>query len=96
MSVTDKRVRKKRRWGKVFEYTSYERSLLVGNEYSEMLKELEADFTKRKSLLTTPQELAVKRDIRVSTAKRLLEDLVEKNLLKKVHQNRRVRVYIKA
>ncbi|MHA1213798.1 MAG: hypothetical protein ACTSR2_05770 [Candidatus Hodarchaeales archaeon] len=96
MSVTDKRVRKKRRWGKVFEYTSYERSLLVGNEYEQMLKELEAEFAKRKSVMITPQELAVKRDIRVSTAKRLLEDLVGKNIIKKVHQNRRIRVYVKA
>ncbi|MCK4849387.1 MAG: hypothetical protein KAT16_10190 [Candidatus Heimdallarchaeota archaeon] len=97
MSISEKRTKKKRRWGKVFEYTSYERSLLVGDEYNDLLKELVADYEKRKSIVVTPQELAAKRDIRVSVAKQLLNDLEEKNkLLKKALTNKRVTVYVKA
>lgn len=97
MSTTEKRTKKKRRWGKVFEYTSYERSLLVGDEYNDLLKELVAEYGKRKSIVVTPQELAAKKDIRVSVAKQLLTDLEEKkNLLKKAFSNRRLTVYVKA
>jgi ribosomal protein S25 len=96
MSISDKRVRKKRRWGKVFEYTSYERSLLVGDEYDSMLKDLTTEYDKRKSIVVTPQEIAARNDIRVSVAKRLLSDLEEKKVLKKAFSNRRISVYVKA
>jgi len=97
MSTTEKRTKKKRRWGKVFEYTSYERSLLVGDEYDALLKELIAEYGKRKSIVVTPQELAAKKDIRVSVAKQLLNDMEEKNqLLKKSFSNKRLTVYVKA
>ena len=96
MSISDRRVRKKRRWGKIFEYTSYERSLLVGDEYDETLKELTEEYQKRKSIVITAQEIASKRDIRVSIAKRLLSDLEEKKILKKEFSNRRIAVYTKA
>jgi ribosomal protein S25 len=96
MGISEKRTRKKRRWGKIFEYSIYERALLVGDEYKELLKELEEDFLKRKALVVTPQEIAAKRDIRVSVAKQLLEDLEEKTILKKVFSNRRLKVYTKA
>ncbi|MFX0052205.1 MAG: hypothetical protein ACFE8U_13050 [Candidatus Hermodarchaeota archaeon] len=96
MSTTDKKVRKKRRWGKIFEYTSYERPLLVGEAYKELLDELEEDYSKRKNLVVTPQEISAKRDIRVSVAKQLLADLEEKKVLKKAVSNRRTQVYVKA
>ena len=96
LSITDKKVRKKRRWGKIFEYTSYKRPLPVGEAYKELLDDLEKDYSKRKNLVITPQEIAAKRDIRVSVAKRLLADLEEKNILKKAVSNRRTLVYIKA
>ena len=97
MSTSEKRTKKKRRWGKVFEYTSYERSLLIGSEYDDLLKELAAEYEKRKTLVVTPQELAAKRDIRVSVAKQLLNDLEEKNkLIKKSFKNKRLTVYVKA
>lgn len=96
MSISDKRTRKKRRWGRIFEYTSYERSLLVGDEYKELLKELEEDYSKRKTVVVTPQEIAAKRDIRVSVAKQLLDDLEEKTILKKILSNRRLKIYTKA
>ncbi|UCE12427.1 MAG: hypothetical protein JSV04_09540 [Candidatus Heimdallarchaeota archaeon] len=95
MSVSEKRVRKKRRWGKIFEYSSYERNYPVGDEYMGLLKELEEDYSKRKTVVVTPQEIASKRDIRVSVAKQLLEDLEEKKVLKKAVSNRRLRVYVK-
>ena len=95
LSTMDKKVRKKRRWGKIFEYTSYEKNLLVGDEYKALLQELEKEYSKRKSIVITPQEIAARRDIRVSVAKRLLEDLEEKDILKKEFSNRRVRVYTK-
>jgi ribosomal protein S25 len=96
LSFSDKRVRKKRRWGKIFEYSSYERNLVVGDDYKELLKELEEEYSKRKSIVVTPQEIAAKRDIRVSVAKQLLEDLEEKNILKTTLSNKRLKVYIKA
>ena len=96
MSVSDKKMRKKRRWGKIFEYSSYERSLVVGDDYKDLLKELEEEYSKRKSIVITAQEIAAKRDIRVSVAKRLLEDLEEKNIIKPTISNKRLRVYIKA
>ncbi len=95
MSITDKRTRKKRRWGKIFEYSSYERKLLVGDEYKEVLKELEEDYKKRKKMVVTPQEIAAQRDIRVSVAKQLLDDLEEKKIVKQVSSNRRLKVYVK-
>ena len=66
-------------------------------DYDNLLKELAADYEKRKSIVVTPQELAAKRDIRVSVAKQLLNDLEEKKeLLKKSFSNKRVTVYVKA
>ncbi|MFX1507958.1 MAG: hypothetical protein ACFFDC_17865 [Promethearchaeota archaeon] len=96
MSVSDKKVRKKRRWGKIFEYSSYERNLVVGDGYKELLKELEEEYSKRKTIVITAQEVAAKRDIRVSVAKRLLEDLEEKDILKPTISNKRLKVYTKA
>jgi ribosomal protein S25 len=95
MSHIDKRTRKKRRWGRVFEYSSYERQLVVGEEYKELVKELSEEYTKRKTVVVTPQEIASKRDIRVSVAKRLLSELVEKQILKLSFSNRRLCVYEK-
>lgn len=95
MSHIDKRTRKKRRWGRVFEYSSYERSLVVGDEYQALVKELTEEYTKRKSVVVTPQEIASKRDIRVSVAKRLLSEMVEKQILKLSFKNRRLCVYEK-
>jgi len=95
MSITDKKVRKKRRWGKIFEYSSYERNLIVGDEYEALLKELEDEYSKKKSIVVTAQEIATKRDIRVSVAKQLLEDLEEKNILKPTIANKRFKVYTK-
>ncbi|MFX1284372.1 MAG: hypothetical protein ACFFB5_11990 [Promethearchaeota archaeon] len=95
MGLSEKRVRKKRRWGKIFEYSSYERSLLVGDDYEKIFKELEKDYSKRKTVVVTPQEIAAKQDIRVSAAKQLLEELEEKKILKKAVSNRRLKVYVK-
>jgi ribosomal protein S25 len=97
MSTGEKRTKKKRRWGKVFEYTSYERSLLVGDEYNALFKEIVTEYEKRKTIVVTPQELAAKHDIRVSVAKQILTDLEEKNqLIKKSFSNKRLTVYVKA
>ena len=96
MSVIDKKVRKKRRWGKVFEYNSYERLLPVGKEYEDILNELVKEYSKKKSILVTPQEIAAKRDIRVSVAKHLLDDLTEKKILKQEHSFKRLKIYTRA
>lgn len=96
MSFGERRTKKKRRWGKVFEYSSFERSLLVSDEYKTVLDELTEEYTKRKSIVITAQELAAKRDIRVSIAKRLLSDLEEKKILQKSLSNKRIAVYTKA
>ncbi|MHA2225120.1 MAG: hypothetical protein ACXAC8_07940 [Candidatus Hodarchaeales archaeon] len=96
MSFTDKRVKKKRRWGKVFEYSSYERSLPVDEDYTQLLKELEDEYSKKKTgVVVTAQDIAVKHDIRVSIAKRILTDLEEKKILNEAFSNRRLKVYVK-
>jgi ribosomal protein S25 len=96
LAYTDKRVKKKRRWGKVFEYQSYERSLPVGKDYEEKLSQIEEDFTKRKNFVVTAPDIAARLDIRVSVAQNLLDDLEEKNIIKKSISSRRLKVYVKA
>lgn len=94
LSLQDKRTRKKKRWGKTIEYTSYERALVISDDYDKMLKELRDDYSKRKSLLViTPQELAGKKDIRVSVARNMLEDLEKEGILKTALKSSRVKVF---
>ena len=95
LAYTDKKTKKKRRWGKIFEYTSFERALLVGEEYEAKLAEIEADITKRKNLVVTAADFASRHDIRVSAAQNLLNDLEEKKILKKALSSRRLKVYVK-
>lgn len=96
LAYTDKKVKKKRRWGKIFEYTSYQRTLPVGKDYEEKLAQLEQDFVKRKNFVVTAPEIATRLDIRVSVAQNMLDDLEEKNILKKGISSRRLKAYVKA
>lgn len=95
MAYTDKKVKKKRRWGKVFEYTSFQRSLPVGEEYEAKLAQLEQDIAKRKNLVMTAPDIATRLDIRVSAAQNLLNDLEERKILKKAISSQRLKVYVK-
>ena len=50
---------------------------------------------KKTGAVVTAQDIAVKHDIRVSIAKRILTDLEEKNILNEAFSNRRLKVYVK-
>ena len=82
------KVRKKRKWGKIFEYTSHTRQLLLD---SENRATIEDDILKMR--VVTPSAVASKYDIRVSTAKRLLEKLHQRAQLRLVVDTRRLKVY---
>ena len=82
------KVRKKRKWGKIFEYTSHTRQLLLD---SENRATVEDEILKMR--VVTPSAVASKYDIRVSTAKRLLEKLHQRAQLRLVVDTRRLKVY---
>ena len=80
MSVQDKkRIRKKKRFGKVIEYVSYERKIIPDEQ---TLKNIEKDATRIRGV--TPQSLADKYDVAVSTTKSILKRLEEEGKIKKI------------
>ncbi|MFQ6125414.1 MAG: hypothetical protein ACE5R6_12540 [Candidatus Heimdallarchaeota archaeon] len=87
MSSADK-VRKKRKWGKSFEYTSHSRQLNLdsGNQDT-----VENDIVKMRAI--TPSTIANRYDIRVSTAKQLLQDMSRRGKLRLIINTRRLKVY---
>ncbi|MFX1511835.1 MAG: hypothetical protein ACFFCQ_04550 [Promethearchaeota archaeon] len=76
----EKKVRKKRRWGKVFEYTSYQRKVPYGDELHDLRSKIEEEV--KNVRIITPQALAVKHDVRVSYIKMILNELVEKGVIR--------------
>ena len=87
LSSTSK-VRKKRKWGKIFEYTSHSRQLQLDSGSRETV---EKEIVKMRAI--TPSLIASKYDIRVSTAKRLLNDLLRRGQLRLIVDTRRLKVY---
>ncbi len=89
MSVRRKPVvRKKKRWGKVVEFTPIERSLQADDKVrSKIIDEA------RKAKVITPQALADRHGIRVSTAGRLLKELEAEGSIELVGSSSRVKVY---
>ena len=87
MAATSK-VRKKRKWGKIFEYTSHSRQLQLDSE-----SRATAEDEILKMRVITPSAVASRYDIRVSTAKRLLENLQQRGQLQLIVDTRRLKVY---
>lgn len=87
MSSTDK-VRKKRKWGKSFEYTSHSRKLNLDSGSQETV---ENEIVKMRAI--TPSMIASRYDIRVSTAKQLLQDMSRRGKLRLTIDTRRLKVY---
>ncbi len=75
------KVRKKRRWGKVIEYTSQESLVpLNDKEREELVKQVKEIALKSKYI--TPEQLAKRTRMRVSTIKVILRELEEQNIIK--------------
>ena len=89
----ERKTRKKRRWGRIIEYTSFQRRFIYGDTYNEELERIRKNIGRFKSGVT-PQELAIGNDYRVSVAKQLLADLEKEGLFKLVVKSRRVRMYL--
>lgn len=87
MSSTDK-VRKKRKWGKSFEYTSHSRQLNLDSGSQETV---ENEIIKMRAI--TPSMIASRYDIRVSTANQLLQDMSRRGKLRLTIDTRRLKVY---
>ncbi|MFW9996665.1 MAG: hypothetical protein ACFFD4_31770 [Candidatus Odinarchaeota archaeon] len=95
MSVDfERKSRKKRRWGRVIEYSTYQRRLVYGSKYNEIVGNVEKSL-KKDGVVITPQSLAEQQDIRVSVAKQILKELEEKGKAKLVDSCSRVRIYTK-
>ena len=72
----DRKTRKKRRWGRVYEYSSYERSILVNEQaFHDLTAKVVEEVAKSRGL--TAQEIANRHNIRVSVAKQILNTLLE-------------------
>ncbi len=80
MSTQDKKhVRKKKKFGKVIEYVSQERTIIPSDD---VLTQIEKDALKAKAI--TAQALAEKYNIAVSTIKPILYRLEQEGKLKRI------------
>ena len=82
------KVRKKKKYGKVFEYEPIIRDAFISDDLRE---KLEKEIPKMKVI--SPTEIALRYNIKISTAKDFLEELEQKGLIKLAVKNRRVRIY---
>ncbi|MFX0113473.1 MAG: hypothetical protein ACFFB3_02895 [Candidatus Hodarchaeota archaeon] len=88
----DRKTRKKRRWGRVYEYSSYERKIVINEQaFHELSSKIADEMAKSKGL--TAQELAERHDIRASVAKRILESLEESGKIKLLARGQNTKVY---
>lgn len=85
-----KTVKKKKKWGKIYQYTPIKRDIVLTDEKA---NEIETDL--KKATAVTPQSLASKHGIRVSLAKKILKEYNEKGKLKLVHSKSKYQVYNK-
>lgn len=85
------KVRKKKKYGKVYEYEPIIRDAFISDE---LRARLEKEIPKMK--IISPTEVALKNNIKISTAKDFLEELEQKGLIKLAVKNRRTRIYIPA
>jgi ribosomal protein S25 len=89
----ERKSRKKRRWGRTVEYSSYERKFLFGSSYKEEYEKIKKGLGKFKTGVT-PQELAQTSDIRVSVAKQILTDLEQEGLMTLALKSKRVKFFL--
>jgi ribosomal protein S25 len=89
MSEKSGNVRKKKRWGKVFEYTPIRRDIVISDETT---SEIEKELKNLKP--TTPESFASKHAIKVSLAKQILNDKVEEGKLRKAHKGAKTAIYM--
>ena len=89
----ERKTRKKRRWGRIIEYTSFQRRYIYGDTYNEELDRLRKNLGRFKGGVT-PQDIALNNDYRVSVAKQLLSDLEKEGLIELVVKSKRVRMYL--
>jgi len=85
------KVRKKKKYGKVFEYEPTIRDAFISDDLRE---KLEKEIPKMKVI--SPTEIALRYNIKISTAKDFLEELEQKGLIKLAVKNRRVKIYVPA
>ncbi len=83
-------VKKKKRWGKIYEYTPVVRASVLDDD---LRKEIEGEL--KKAGTYTPQSLAKKFDIKVSLAKKNLALHAEQEKLTKVHSKSKYQIYTK-
>jgi len=83
-------VKKKKKWGKVYEYSPQIRASVLTEELAE---EIQKDIKKATGI--TPQALATKHGIKVSLAKQILESMATKGELEMVHSNGKNKIYSK-
>ena len=89
MSTRERKVvRKKKKFGVVVEYVPTVRVLFPDEE---TMKKINGEIKRTRGI--TPQYLADKYNIRVSTAKRILKEAEEKKIIECVISNKRTRVY---
>jgi ribosomal protein S25 len=83
-------VKKKKRWGKIYEYTPTIRASILDDD---LVKEIEGEL--KKAGTQTPQSLAKKFDIKVSLAKKILSQYADQDKLNKVHSKSKYQIYSK-
>lgn len=83
-----KTVKKKKKWGKVYEYTPLKREIVLTDE---MKGEIEKDLKNLRP--TTPESFASKHNIKVSLAKQILNDQVDEGNLTLVHSGPKTAIY---
>lgn len=83
-----KTVKKKKRWGKVYEYQPNIRDIVLTED---QLKEIEAEL--KKNNVYTPQALAHKFNIKVSLAKKILNKQVEMGKYNEIKSTSKSQVY---
>ena len=89
MSAREKRVvRKKKKFGLVIEFVPVIRELFPDEATK---KKIDEELTKAKGI--TPAYIADKFNIRVSTAKKILREAEENNIVKIITSSRRTKVY---
>jgi len=81
-------VRKKKKWGKTYEYTPIVRAAVLDEETMDAVQK---DLKNLKA--TTPQSFANKHSIKVSIAKNILKSQVEEGKLKLHHKGQLTNIY---
>ena len=88
----ERKTRKKRRWGRVYEYTSFERRLVVDEDFQRAYDIVKGIFAKGKRL-TTPEKIAEETNIRVSSVRKILRNLESEGVIKLAYSGKKLKVY---